>query len=152
MTLRDDLKAKTITAMKEKNEGRLMILRSMSAALKDADIAARTKGNQDGIDEKEIMALFQSMIKKRNDSIEMYKQGGRQDLADKEQAQIAVLEEFLPKQLSEADMEKVIKETITKIGAASVKDMGKIMATLKENYTGQMDFSKASNIIKAALA
>lgn len=150
MSIREELKAKTISAMKEKQEERLLILRSISAGLKDADIAARGKGNNDGIPDAEIMSMLQGMVKKRNDSIEMYRQGKREDLIAKEESQIKVIGEFLPKQMSEEEMKKAIVETIKKTGAGSIKDMGKVMAALKESYAGQMDFSKASALIKAS--
>lgn len=148
MTIRDDLKTKTIEAMKAKKEDDLLILRSISAALKDADIASRGAGKGDQIEDKDILQLLQSMIKKRRDSIDMYEKGGRQDLADKEQAQIKIIETFLPKQLSEAETKAAIKEAIAKTGAAGIKDMGKVMGVLKEAYAGQMDFGKASAWIK----
>lgn len=126
-------------------------VRLILAALKDRDISARSKGNNEGISDDDILSLLQTMIKQRNESVKMYQEGGRPELAAREQAEIGVIEDFLPKQLSEAEIEKVVRETIEKSEATTVKDMGRVMALLKAEYAGQMDFSKASLCVKKEL-
>lgn len=150
--LRDDLKEQMKQAMLAQDKDRLGTIRLMLAAIKDKDINSRTEDSREGINDEQILALFTSMIKQRNDSIEMYKKGGRQDLVDKEQAEIDVIYSFMPKQLTADEINAAIKEAVTATGAATMKDMGKIMGFLKEKYSGQMDFSKASAAIKAALS
>ena len=149
--IRDTLKKELIEALKEKNETKTATIRLINAAIKDKDIEARPKGNMDGIDETAILSLLQSMIKQRKESIEMYKKGNREDLVQKEQAEIDIIQTFLPKQMSEDDMKKAIQEIITEVAASSVKDMGKVMGALKQKYAGKMDFSQASQVIKTLL-
>ncbi len=149
--IRETLKKELIEALKEKNETKTATIRLINAAIKDKDIEARPKGNMDGIDETAILSLLQSMIKQRKESIEMYKKGNREDLVQKEQAEIDIIQTFLPKQMSEDDMKKAIQETITEVAASSVKDMGKVMGALKQKYAGKMDFSQASQVIKTLL-
>ncbi len=149
--IRETLKKELIEALKEKNETKTATIRLINAAIKDKDIEARPKGNTDGIDETAILSLLQSMIKQRKESIEMYKKGNREDLVQKEQAEIDIIQSFLPKQMSEDDMKKAIQEIITEVSASSVKDMGKVMGTLKQKYAGKMDFSQASQVIKTLL-
>lgn len=148
------------TAMKEAmragEKRRLSTLRLVNAAIKDRDIAARVdeKGRatgRDKIDDTEILALLQKMIKQRRESIETYTQGGRQDLVDQEQAEIEVIEEFLPQQMSEEETKAVVEALVTELGASGLKDMGRTMAALKERFTGQMDFAKASAFVKGLL-
>ncbi len=139
-------------ALKSKDQPGVSTVRLILAALKDRDIAARSKGNMDGIAEDEILGLFQSMIKQRQESIVLYEKGGRLELAEQEKSEIAVIERFLPKQMSEAEMTVVVKDAILETGAQSIKDMGKIMASLKSRYAGRMDFSKASALVKQTLA
>lgn len=139
------------TAMLAKDTATLSSIRMITAALKDKDIAARPKGQADGVSDEEILALLQSMIKQRRESIALYTQGGRQDLVDKEQAEIAVIERFLPAQMDEAETAKAISDAIAETGAASIKDMGKVMAILKDRYTGRLDFGRAGPLVKAAL-
>ena len=138
-------------AMRARNERVVGTVRLIVAALKDRDIAARGKGNHDGIGEDEIAQMLQSMIKTRRESIVLYEQGGRMELADREREEIAIIEGFLPKQMSEAEVEAAIRAVIAGVGATSIKDMGKVMAELKARYAGQMDFSKASAATKALL-
>jgi uncharacterized protein YqeY len=121
------------------------------AALKDRDIAARSKGNQDGIDEEDVLSLLQSMIKQRRDSIKLYEKGGRLELAQQESEEIDVIETFLPEQLSDEDLATAVGTAITEVEATTLKDMGKTMAILKSKYAGQMDFSKASALVKSQL-
>ncbi|CAI8279462.1 MAG: Uncharacterised protein [Rhodospirillaceae bacterium] len=138
-------------ALKSKDQAALSTIRLISAALKDRDIAARSDNNHDGISDDEILSMLQTMIKQRNESAKMYEDGGRPELAAAEQAEIELIKQFLPEQLSHDDIEKAIKDAVAETGAASIKDMGKVMAHLKEHYAGQMDFSAASQMVKAAL-
>ena len=138
-------------ALKYKDQAALSTIRLISAALKDRDIAARSDNNHDGISDDEILSMLQTMIKQRNESAKMYEDGGRPELAAAEQAEIELIKQFLPEQLSHDDIEKAIKDAVAETGAASIKDMGKVMAHLKEHYAGQMDFSAASQMVKAAL-
>ncbi len=146
--LNDALKA----AMKAKNELSVSTLRLILAALKDRDIAARSKGNKDGIPDGEVLGLLQSMIKQRRESIAAYEKGGRMDLARQEAGEIAVIESFLPTQMGEDEMTAAIDKVIAEVGAASLKDMGKAMGALKQQYAGKMDFGKASALVKTRLS
>lgn len=138
-------------AMQAKEEQAVGTIRMINAAIKQKDIdVARPKGLEK-ISDDEVLSLLQSLIKSRRESAEMYKQGNRQDLVDKELAEITIIERFLPKQMDEAAMKEAIKGLITKTGAAGVKDMGKVMAALKTDYAGQMDMSKASAAVKELL-
>ena len=145
--LNDDLK----TAMKARDPETTSTLRMVLAGLKDRDIAARPSGNAGGIDEAGIVDMLQKMVKQRRESIELYKQGGRQELVDKEQGEIDVIERYLPKQLSEAEASAAVDKIIADLGASSIKDMGKVMAALKERFAGQMDFAKAGGLVKQKL-
>jgi len=143
-------------AMKSGDKKRLSTLRLMNAAIKDRDIAARVdaKGQATGkerVDDKEILVLLQKMIKQRRESAEIYKTGGRNELALQEEAEIKVIKEFLPKQMSEEETTKAIHKLIEELGSSSLKDMGRTMAALKERYPGRMDFSKASVLVKEKL-
>ena len=149
--LRDQLKDALKEAMKQKEDVAVSTLRLILAALKDRDIADRSKGNQEGISDEAILGLLQSMIKQRRESIEVYDKAGRTELADKEREEITVIEGFLPKQLSQDEMAKAVKGAITKVKASSLKEMGQVMAELKANYAGQMDFAKASAMVKELL-
>ena len=122
------------------------------AALKDRDIAARSRGVTDGIPDEEVMQMLQSMIKQRRESISLYEKGGRADLVQQESEEIAIIEKFLPAQMNEAAVAEAVSAAITEVGAASLKDMGKVIAVLKEKYTGQMDFAKASALVKGRLS
>ncbi len=139
-------------ALKSKDQVGVSTIRLILAALKDRDIAARSKGNMDGIGEDEILGLLQGMIKQRQESIGLYEKGGRLELAEQEKNEIVVIERFLPKQMSEAEMAAAVREAIAEAGAQSIKDMGKVMAALKSRHAGQMDFSKASALVKQTLA
>ncbi|HYH39826.1 MAG TPA: GatB/YqeY domain-containing protein [Azospirillum sp.] len=139
-------------SMKAKDQRALSTVRMVLAKLKDKDIEARGKGVTTGIEEGEILAMLQGMVKQRQESIALYEQGGRQELADQEREEIAVIERFLPKQMSESEALEAIRAIIAETGAASVKDMGKVMAELRARYAGQMDFGKASGLIKQQLS
>jgi len=151
--LRTRLREALKTATKAREERRTATLRLILAALKDRDIAGRgTPGGKEEISDGEILQMLQSMIKQRRDSIEMYAKGGRQDLVDQETQEIKIIEEFLPKQLSEKEVADAVKSVIASLGATTLKDMGRTMAALKERYAGQMDFAKASGIVKQQLS
>jgi len=149
--LRDRIKEAMKTAMKAKDEIGLAATRLILAALKDRDIAARSKGNTDGISDDELLGMLQSMIKQRRDSIEMYEKGGRPELAEREASEIDVIETFLPEQMSEDAANAAIDAVMKELEAASMKDMGRVMAALKERHAGSMDFGKASGLVKARL-
>jgi uncharacterized protein YqeY len=138
-------------ALKSKDQATLSTIRLIVAALKDRDIAARSDNNHDGISDDEILSMLQTMIKQRNESAKMYEDGGRPELADAEKAEIVLIQQFLPEQLGKDDIEKAITEAIALTNAVSIKDMGKVMANLREQHAGQMDFSAASQMVKAAL-
>ena len=138
-------------ALHAKDEIATSTLRLIIAAMKDRDIAARGKGNWDGIGEDEILAMLQSMIKQRHESIKMYQQGKREDLAAREASEIRVIETFLPTQLTEDEVKAAIDTAIEAVGAAGIKDMGKVITDMKSKYTGQVDFSKVSALVKDRL-
>jgi len=126
-------------------------LRLILAALKDRDIAARTKGDATPIGDDELLRLLQTMVKQRNEAIALYEQGGRLELAERERDEIAVIETFLPRQLDAAEIEAAVRQVIEETGAAGLKDMGATMAELRRRYAGCMDFAKASGIVKREL-
>ena len=138
-------------AMREKDALALSTVRLILARLKERDIEVRPKGNSEGIAEPEIQQMLQGMVKQRRESIELYEKGKRPDLAEKERGEIAIIERFLPQQMSEADMEAAIRATIAAIGASGIKDMGRTMAALREHYAGQLDAAKASQAVKRLL-
>ncbi len=150
------LRQKLTDALKEamltKDERSVSTIRMVIAKMKDQDIAARPKGVTDGIKDDEIAGMMQGMIKQRRESIVLYEKGNRADLVKQESEEIAVIERFLPKQMGEAEMKDAIAKTITAVGAASIKDMGKVMGELKKNYAGQMDFGAAGALVKGQLA
>lgn len=148
--MRETINAALKEAMKAQDKRRVSTLRLVAAAIKDRDIAART-GPADKASDAELLDLLAKMIKQREESEKIYKDAGRAELAQQEAEEIAIIREFLPKQLSEAEMEKAVVEAITETGAGSVKDMGKVMAALKARYAGQMDFGKAGATVKARL-
>lgn len=151
--LRETLNQALKDAMKAKDARRLATLRLILAALKDRDIAARTSGDdRTGIPDEAILSLLQTMVKQRRESITLYEKGDRPDLANQEKEEIAVIESFLPKQLSDAEIEAAAKAAIAEAGAQGIKDMGKAMAILKAKYTGQMDSAKAAAILKGLLS
>jgi len=138
-------------AMKAGDKDRLGTIRLIQAALKDKDIENRGTGKPPA-SEEEILGVLQKMVKQRQDSITLYKQGGREDLVAKEEAEVAVITGFLPAQMSEDEVKAAIAEAVGETGAASVKDMGKVIAVLRAKYAGRMDFGRASGLVKAALA
>lgn len=150
--LREKLNEAMKAAMRARDAAALSTIRLMLAKLKDVDIAARTESNREGVADDKILSMLQGMIKQRNESITLYEKGARQDLADKEKAEIVVIERFLPQQMDEAAVQAAVKEAIAASGASSIKDMGGVMAALKAKYAGQMDFAKASAAVKKTLA
>ncbi len=154
--MRERIQAAMKTAMKSGDKRRLSTLRLVTAAIKDRDIAARVdeKGHSTGkdrVEDSEILALLQKMIKQRRESAEIYTQGGREELAEQEAAEIAIIEEFLPQQMGEDEIRNVTKAVVEELGAKGLKDMGRVMGALKERYMGKMDFTKASAMVKEAL-
>ncbi len=150
--LREKITESLKAAMIAKDEASVSTLRMINAAIKQKDIdVARPRGDQQ-ISPEEVLSLMQGMIKQRRESVDLYVKGGRQELADKETAEIAAIEKFLPKQMSEDEVRGVVKGLITSTGAAGIKDMGKIMGVLKTQYAGQLDMGKASGIIKEMLS
>ena len=148
--MRETITAALQAATKARDARRLSTLRLVSAAIKDRDIAARTAGSGQATD-TELLELLAKMIKQREESQKIYADAGRTELAQQEGEEIAIIREFLPKQLSDEDMAKAIDDAIAETGAESVRDMGKVMAVLKSRYAGQMDFGKASGAVKAKL-
>lgn len=148
--MREKIAADLKTAMKAGERAKVDALRLINAALKDKDIEARGAGKTLSGDDE--LALLQKMIKSRQESLEIYEKAGREDLAGKERGEIAVISAYLPQQLSEAEVAEAVKSAIDETGAASIKDMGKVVAALKAKYTGRMDFGKASAAVKAALS
>jgi uncharacterized protein YqeY len=151
MSLRENLTDAMKEAMKAKDTKRLATVRMILAALKDRDIAARSEDSRDLVPDDDILTLLAKMVKQREESAAVYDQGGRPELAENERAEIAVIREFMPKQMDEADAKAAIAAVVAELGATSVKDMGKVMGALKERYAGQMDFGKASGQVKEAL-
>ena len=150
--LRDKLNEALKEAMRARDMATVGAIRLILAKLKEVDIAARTETSREGVADDRILSLLQGMIKQRNESVALYEKGNRPDLADKEKAEIAVIERFLPQQMDEAAVEAAVREAVAAAGAKTVKDMGGVMAALKAKYAGQMDFAKASAAVKKALA
>jgi uncharacterized protein YqeY len=150
-----DLRQRVITAlkqaMKDKATARLATLRLINAAIKDQDIARRGSDGQEGVTDNDILAILGKMTKQRQESVRAYEEGGRLDLAERERQEISVIEEFLPRQLTEEEAEAAIDAAIADVDAKSIRDMGKIMGRLKEKYTGQMDFGAVGPRIKDKL-
>jgi uncharacterized protein len=145
--LADELKLAT----KARDQRARETVRLILAALKDRDIAARGKGNNDGIGEAEILDMLQKMVKQREEAIPLYEQGGRLELAEQERQEIAIIQGFMPKQLGEAETLAAVAAAIEALGAKSIKDMGRLMAALRERHAGEMDFARASAIAKERL-
>ncbi len=139
-------------AMRAKEARAVSTLRLILAALKDRDIAARGKGKSEGIGDEDILDLLQKMVRQRRESIELFEKGDRQDLANKEAEEIEVIQRFLPKQLDPDAVQGAVQEVIAELEAATIKDMGRVMAALKERYAGRMEFGKASALVKERLA
>ncbi|MDX1400999.1 MAG: GatB/YqeY domain-containing protein [Kiloniellales bacterium] len=149
--LRQNINQSLKDAMKAKDEIGTATLRLILAALKDRDIAARSNGKAEGVDEAEILEMLQKMVRQRRDSIEMYEKGGRKDLAEREAQEIEVITGFLPQPMSDAEIAEAIEAAIAELDASSIKDMGRIMGHLKQSFTGRMDFGKASAEVKRRL-
>ncbi|TVR46078.1 MAG: GatB/YqeY domain-containing protein [Rhodobacteraceae bacterium] len=152
MTLRDQMTHELKAAMRAKDAERLATLRLINAAIKDREIAARSDAKVQELDDADLIAVLTRMVKQRRDSARAYEEAARLDLAEKELAEIAVIESFLPRQLSQDEMEAAIDAVIARLGATSVRDIGKVMGALKAEYAGQMDFGKAGALIKTRLA
>jgi hypothetical protein len=148
--IRDDLKAAMITAMKSGDKARTAAIRLIQSAVKNRDIELRT-ATAPADDDAMVVEVLQKMIKQRRESIAMYETGGRQELADQEKAEVAVIESFLPRQMSADEAKAAIDAIVAELGAGSVKDMGRVMAALKERHAGEIDMSKASGLVKARL-
>ena len=151
MSIRESVLSELKTAMKSKNVNSINTLRLILASLKDKDIIARGNGNLSGINETEITSLLQTMIKQRYDSIELYKKGKREDLVKKEENEISIILEFLPKQLNEKEVELAVLDSIKLTEANSIKDMGKVINLMKQKYNGKMDFRIVSKVVKERL-
>jgi uncharacterized protein len=149
--LREQITEAMKDAMRAREAETLSTVRMILAGIKDKDIAARPAGNAAGIGDPEILSLLQAMVKQRRESVALYAQGGRDDLVAKEKAEITVIERFLPAQMDAAATDAAITAAIAESGAASIKDMGKVMAALKAKYSGQMDFSTVGPAVKAKL-
>ena len=148
--LREDIQNAIKEAMKNHETERLSTVRMILAGVKEKDVDARGKGKECAGD-ADLLSMMQTMIKQRQESAKMYRDGGREELAAKEEAEISVIQSFLPKQMSESEVEDAVCAAITETGAASMKDMGRVMGALKEKYAGQMDFGAVSGKIKAML-
>ena len=150
--LRDNLAEALKDAMRARDMTTVGAVRLILAKLKEVDIAARTEASREGVADDRILSMLQGMIKQRNESVVLYEKGNRPELAEKEKAEIAVIERFLPRQMDEAAVAAAVAEAVASTGAKTVKDMGGVMAVLKAKYAGQMDFAKASAAVKKALA
>ena len=150
--IRNQLNSAMKDAMKSGDKETLSTIRLIISSLKQKDIDGRATGNPDGISDTQILQLLQTMIKQRRESTEIFEKAGRHDLADKEKNEIIAIEKFLPKQMDDAAIKSAIESAIKSAEAASPKDMGKVMAVLKDQYAGQMDFGKASQLVKEILS
>ena len=151
MSLKDKIDNDYKQVLKAKDKAKISTFRLILSSIKDLEISNRTEPNKKVTDNEDIKKLLKKMIKQRSESIEIYKKNNRQDLSEVEEGEVQVLTSYLPKQLSEEETNKVCKETIKKIGANSIKDIGKIMGELKKNYSDNLDFSKAGSILKTLL-
>ena len=152
MTLRKKINEQFNAALKSKNKTFISTFRLILAAIKERDIANRTGGKKEEIKEPEIIKVLRKMKKQRQDSVDLYKKGGRQELLEAEESEIKIIDSFLPKQLSEEETKKICREIIKSLGASSLKDMGKIMGSLKQKYSDSIDFSKVNIIVKGLLS
>lgn len=151
MNLRTRISEALKQAMKDKAATRLSTLRLINAAIKDKEIALRGDDGDDGVTDADILAILGKMAKQRVESARAYEEGGRLDLAEREQAEAAIIEEFLPRQLDPSETEKAVQDAVDEVGAESIRDMGKVMAVLKAKYTGQMDFGSVGPMVKDRL-
>ncbi len=149
--LRERFSADLKEALKARESQRVSTLRLITAAIKDRDIAMRGQETGEGVDDGEILAILAKMIKQRQESAKAYEEGGRLDLAEQEREEIRIIRDYLPRQMTEQEVEAAITRAIETTGAASIRDMGKVMAELKARHTGQMDFARASAAIKEGL-
>ena len=152
MELRSRINAAMKQAMKDKSTERLSTIRLINAAIKDRDIAARTEGKENGVEDDTVLAILAKMIKQRQESAKTYEEAGRLDLSERELAEIKVIEEFLPRQLTDTEIKSAVSEAITEVGASSIRDMGKVMGLLKSKYAGQMDFGAVGAQVKNSLS
>jgi len=152
MSLREKINEQFNNALKSKNKTLVSTFRLILAAIKERDIANRTSGKKEEVKDQEIIKVLQKMKKQRQDSADLYKKGERPELLEVEEAEIKIIDTFLPKQLSEEETKKICKEIIVSTGASSIKDMGKIMGSLKQKYSDSIDFSKANIIVKGLLS
>lgn len=152
MELRSRINAAMKQAMKDKSTERLSTIRLINAAIKDRDIAARTEGKENGVGDDEVLAILAKMTKQRQESAKTYEEAGRLDLSERELSEIKVIEEFLPRQLTDDEIQSALAEAIDKVGAESIRDMGKVMAALKSKYAGQMDFGAVGALVKSNLS
>ena len=152
MTLRKKINEQFNAALKSKNKTFISTFRLILAAIKERDIANRSGGKKEEIKDPEIIKVLRKMRKQRQESADLYKKGGRQELLEVEEAEIKIIDTFLPKQLSEEETKKICKEIIESLGTSSIKDMGKIMGQLKQKYSDSIDFSKVNTIIKGLLS
>ena len=152
MSLREKINEQFIAALKSKNKTLVSTFRLILAAIKERDIANRTSEKKEAVKDVEIVKVLRKMKKQRQDSAELYKRGERQELLEVEEAEIKIIDSFLPKQLNEDETKKICKEAIESLGASSIKDMGKIMGQIKQKYSDSIDFSKANAIVKGLLS
>ena len=152
MTLREKINEQFNTALKSKNKTSVSTFRLILAAIKERDIANRTGGKKGEVKELEIIKVLRKMKKQRQESADLYKKGGRQELMEVEEAEIKIIDTFLPKQLNEEETKKICKETIESLGVSSIKDVGKIMGCLKQKYSDSIDFAKVNTIVKGLLS
>ena len=152
MSLREKINEQFNIALKSKNKALVSTFRLILAAIKERDIANRTGGKKEEVKDPEIIKVLRKMKKQRQESADLYKKGGRQELLEVEEMEIKIIDTFLPKQLSEEDTKKICKEVIESLGASTLKDMGKIMGTLKQKYSDSIDFSKVNVILKGLLS
>ena len=151
MSLRDKIEEDYKNSVKSKDKNKISTYRLILSGIKDLDIANRSGSSKKETDDNDVKKLIKKMIKQRNESIEAYQKNNRMDLVESEKNEVAVLEAYLPKQLSDEETQKICENVVTQVGAASVKDMGKVMGELKKNYSDSLDFSKAGSIIKKIL-
>ncbi|MGN7870134.1 Yqey-like protein [Paracoccus haematequi] len=151
MDLRARLQAATKDAMKAKDSARLSTLRLIGAAIKDREIAARTGDGDGTLNDADLIAILSKMVKQRQESAKAYEEGGRLELAQKEESEIGVIQEFLPRQLTEAETAAAIDAAIAALGATGIRDMGRVMAELRDRHAGQMDFGAVGPMVKARL-
>ncbi|MAT88991.1 MAG: glutamyl-tRNA amidotransferase [Aestuariivita sp.] len=152
MELRARITAEMKQAMKDKAAERLSTIRLINAAIKDRDIAVRVEGNHNGVDDTEVLGILGKMVRQRKESARTYEEAGRLDLSERELSEIVVIEEFLPRKLSDVEVTAAVERAISEVGAASIRDMGRVMGLLKTQYIGKMDFGAVGPIVKEKLS